>query len=80
MRAIWPKTPQLRDGQLGRQAFHRACAQYRQIDIRVVLGTIGFEWFSAHAEGFLKAVGRKPSGEGSSAVFQTRTPRKPLDI
>jgi hypothetical protein len=42
---------------------HRtACAQYRQIDIWIILGKIGFEWFSAHAEGFLKAVGRKPSG------------------
>jgi len=28
-----------------------------------MLGKIGFEWFSADAEGFLKAVGRKPSGE-----------------
>jgi hypothetical protein len=36
---------------------HRtACAQYRQIDIWIILGKIGFEWFSAHAEGFLKAV------------------------
>ncbi len=39
-----------------------AQAQYRQIDIWIILGKIGFEWFSAHAEGFLKAVGRKPSG------------------
>jgi hypothetical protein len=38
-----------------------ACAQYRQIDIRIMLGKIGFEWFSTHAEGFLKAVGRKPN-------------------
>jgi hypothetical protein len=37
-------------------------AQYHQIDIWIILGKIGFEWFSAHAEGFLKAVGRKPSG------------------
>jgi hypothetical protein len=41
---------------------------------------IGFEWFSAHAEGFLKAIGRKPSGEGSSVLFHARTLRKPLDI
>jgi hypothetical protein len=45
-----------------------------------MLGKIGFEWFSAHAEGFLKAVGRKPSGEGSSVVFRARTLRKPMDI
>jgi len=57
-----------------------AQAQYRQIDIWIILGKIGFEWFSAHAEGFLKAVGRKPSGEGSSEVFDARTLRKPLDI
>jgi hypothetical protein len=55
-------------------------AQYRQIDIWIMLGKIGFEWFSAHAEGFLKAVGRKPSGEGSSVVFHARTLRKLLDI
>jgi hypothetical protein len=30
-----------------------------------ILGKIGFECISAHAEGFLKAVGRKPSGEGA---------------
>jgi hypothetical protein len=42
-----------------------AIAQYRQIDILIILGTIGFDCISAHAEGFLKAVGRKPSGEGS---------------
>jgi hypothetical protein len=60
---------------------HRtACAQCRQIDIWIILGKIGFEWFSAHAEGFLKAVGRKPSGEGSSEVFDARTLRKLLDI
>jgi hypothetical protein len=45
-----------------------------------MLGKIGFEWFSAHAEGSLKAVGRKPSGEGSSEVFDARTLRKLLDI
>jgi hypothetical protein len=39
----------------------RQQAPYRQIDIWIILGKIGFEWFSAHAEGFLKAVGRKPS-------------------
>jgi hypothetical protein len=38
----------------------RQQAPYRQIDIWIILGKIGFEWFSAHAEGFLKAVGRKP--------------------
>jgi hypothetical protein len=59
---------------------HWAQAQYRQIDIWIMLGKIGFEWFSAHAEGFLKAVGRKPSGEGSSVVFHARTLRKLLDI
>jgi len=32
------------------------------------------------AAGFLKAVGRKPSGEGSSVVFHARTRRKLLDI
>jgi hypothetical protein len=58
----------------------RLQAPYRQIDIWIILGKIGFEWFSAHAEGFLKAVGRKPSGEGASVVFHARTLRKPLDI
>lgn len=43
-----------------------ARAQYRQVAIWIILGKIGFECISAHAEGFLKAVGRKPSGEGSS--------------
>ena len=38
-----------------------ATLQYRQIDIWIILGKIGFEWISAHAEGFLKAVGRKPN-------------------
>ena len=57
-----------------------AQAQYRQIDIWIMLGKSGFEWFSAHAEGSLKAVGRKPSGEGSSVVFHARTLRKLLDI
>jgi hypothetical protein len=57
-----------------------AVGQYRQIGIWLVLEKIGFEWFSAHAEGFLKAVGRKPSGGGSSVVFHARTLRKPLDI
>ena len=57
-----------------------ARTQYRQIDILIMLGKIGFEWFSAHAEGFLKAVGRKPSGEGASVVFRARTLRKPMDI
>ena len=51
-----------------------------QIDIWIMLGKIEFEWFSAHAEVLLKAVGRKPSGEGSSVVFHARTLRKPLDI
>jgi hypothetical protein len=37
-----------------------ARTQYRQIDIWNILGKIGFEWFSAHAEGFLKAVGLTP--------------------
>jgi hypothetical protein len=45
-----------------------------------MLGKIGFECISAHAEGFLKAVGRKPSGVGSSVVFHARTLRKLLDI
>jgi hypothetical protein len=27
-------------------------SQYRQIDILIILGKIGFEWFSAHAEVF----------------------------
>jgi hypothetical protein len=58
----------------------RQQAPYRQIDIWIILGKIGFEWFSAHAEGFLKAVGSKPSVEGSSVVFHARTLRKPLDI
>ena len=61
-------------------AMLKAKAQYRQIDIWILLGKIGFECTSAHAEGFLKAVGRKPSGEGSSEVFDARTLRKPLDI
>jgi hypothetical protein len=52
----------------------------RQIDIWNILGKIGFECILADAEGFLKAVGRKPSGEGSSVVFHARTLRKPLDI
>jgi hypothetical protein len=47
-----------------------AIAQYRQIDILIILGTIGFDCISAHAEGFLKAVGRKPSGEGSRLTGQ----------
>jgi hypothetical protein len=47
-----------------------AIAQYRQIDILIILGTIGFDCISAHAEGFLKAVGRKPSGEGSRFTGQ----------
>ena len=33
-----------------------AWGQYRPIGIWIVLEMIGFEWFSAHAEGFLKAV------------------------
>jgi hypothetical protein len=57
-----------------------AQAQYRQIDIWIILGKIGFEIISAHAEGFLKAVGRKPSGEGSSVGSHARTLRKPMDI
>ena len=57
-----------------------AQAQYRQIDIWIMLGKIGFEWFSAHAEGFLKAVGRKPSGEGSIVLIHARKLRKPLDV
>jgi hypothetical protein len=36
-----------------------------QIEIWILLGKIGFECISAHAEGSLKEVGRKPSGEGS---------------
>jgi hypothetical protein len=44
-----------------------------------MLVKIGFDWFSAHAEGFLKAVGRKPSGVGSSVVFHARALRKPVD-
>jgi hypothetical protein len=51
-----------------------------QIDIWINLGKIGFECISAHAEVSLKAVGRKPSGEGSSVVLHARTLRKPLDI
>ena len=57
-----------------------AQAQHLQIDTWIILGKIGFEWFSAHAEGSLKAVGRKPSGEGASVVFHARTLRKPVDI
>jgi hypothetical protein len=34
-----------------------AQGQYRQIGICIVLEKIGFECISAHAEGFLKAVG-----------------------
>jgi hypothetical protein len=33
-----------------------AISQYSQIHIWIILGKIGFKWFSAHAEGFLKAV------------------------
>jgi hypothetical protein len=51
-----------------------------QIVIWINLRKMGFEWFSAHAEGFLKAVGRKPSGEGSSVMLHARTLRKPLDM
>jgi hypothetical protein len=58
----------------------KAPAQYRQIDIWIILRKIGFKWISVHAEGFLKAVGRKPSGEGSSVVFHARTLWKLLDI
>ena len=57
-----------------------ARTQYQQIDIWIISGKIGFEWFSAHADGFLKAVGRKPSGVGSSVGFHARTLRKPVDI
>jgi hypothetical protein len=57
-----------------------ANCHYRQIDIWIFLVKIGFEWISAHADGFLKAVGRKPSGERSSVVFHARTLRKLLDI
>jgi hypothetical protein len=35
----------------------------------MILGKIGFECISAHAKGLLKAVGRKPSGEGSFADY-----------
>jgi len=43
----------------------RQQAPYRQIDIWIILGKIGFEWFSAHAEGFLKAVlGASPPVKG----------------
>jgi hypothetical protein len=36
-----------------------------QIDIWINLRKIGFEWFSAHAEGFLKAVlGASPPVKG----------------
>jgi hypothetical protein len=52
-----------------------AYTPYRQIDIWIILGKIGFECTSAHAEGFLKAVGRKPSGDGSSEVFHPRALR-----
>jgi hypothetical protein len=45
-----------------------AQVQYRQIDIWIISGKIGFECISAQAEGFLKAVGRKPSGEGSTVL------------
>jgi hypothetical protein len=44
--------------------------QYRQIDIGIILGKIGFECISTHAQGFLKALGRKPSGEGSRLTGQ----------
>jgi hypothetical protein len=57
----------------------RKC-NYINVPIWIILGKIGFEWFSAQAEWFLKAVGRKPSGEGPSAVYHARTPSKPLDI
>jgi hypothetical protein len=36
--------------------------------------------FRRMPKGFLKAVGRKPSGEGSSVVFHARTLGKPMDI
>jgi hypothetical protein len=36
--------------------------------------------FRRMPKGFLKAVGRTPSGEGPSAVYHDRTPSKPLDI
>jgi hypothetical protein len=48
----------------------RKLGQYRQIDIGIILGKIGFDCISAHAQGFLKAVGRKPSGEGSRLTGQ----------
>ncbi|MEK0425450.1 MAG: hypothetical protein RJB11_1541 [Planctomycetota bacterium] len=48
----------------------KALGQYRQIDIRIILGKIGFECISAHAQGFLKALESKPSGEGSRLTGQ----------
>jgi hypothetical protein len=53
--------------------FAMARTQYRQIDILIMLGEIGFEWFSAHAEGFLKAVlGASPpvKGQGSCSGLE----------
>jgi hypothetical protein len=42
-----------------------ACTQYRQIDIWIISGKIGFEFISAHAEGSLKAVlGASPPVKG----------------
>jgi hypothetical protein len=47
-----------------------ARTQYRQIDIWIISGKIGFEWFSAHADGFLKAVlGASPPVKGQVSCF-----------
>jgi len=56
----------LKPPQPARQNSRTAQAQYRQIDIWIILGKNGFECISTHAEGFLKAVGRKPSGESKN--------------
>jgi hypothetical protein len=70
-------------GQFALPRYHlpmtREC-NFINVPIWIILGKIGFECISAQAEGFLKAVGRKPSGEGSSVVFQARTLSQPLDI
>jgi hypothetical protein len=59
----------------------RQQAPYRQIDIWIILGKIGFEWFSAHAEGFFKAVGRKPNTVKSTfGSFQGNVGFKAKDL
>jgi hypothetical protein len=51
----------------------KALVQYRQIDIGIILGKIGFDCISAHAQGFLKAVlGASPPVKGQDSPGSLR--------